>query len=344
MQIAVLGAGSLGTIIGALIADHGYDVELIDASIDHVRALNRDGARITGHLERTIPVRAVHVDEVESAYDLVLLLTKQTVTEAALGSVRHALAADGMVCTLQNGVPEEYVASIVGHHRTIGGAVGFGATWMAPGQVQLSSDWQAVQKYAFDIGELDGSDTPRIREVQRILESVGHCEVIPNIVGIKWTKLLMNATFSGVSAALGCTFGEVLDDAAAMAALAQVADETIKTARASGIQLVPMQGTDLSRLELHPGETVADKMPLYQQVWDVHRGSKASMLQDLEKQRRTEIDYINGVVCDRAAQVGVLTPYNDAVVRLVREAETAGVVPNFAENLARLRTATSDNR
>jgi 2-dehydropantoate 2-reductase len=337
MQIAVLGAGSLGTIIGALIADHGYDVDLLDASPDHVRALNEKGAVITGHLERTIRVRATLVSEVENTYDLVILLTKQTATEAALGAVMDHLAEGATVCTLQNGVPEEYVASIVGRERTVGGAVGFGATWEGPGQARLTSDWAAVQNYAFDIGELDGSDTTRIREVQRILSSVGHCEVMPDIVGIKWTKLLMNATFSGMSAALGCTFGDVLDDHDAIAALARIADETIKTAHASGIHLVPMQGTDLARLELRAGETVEDKLPLYHQVWDIHRDLKASMLQDLEKRRRTEIGYINGVVSERGAQVGVPTPYNDMVVQLVREAEAAGVVPTFTESLARLR-------
>lgn len=337
MHIAVLGAGSLGTIIGSLISDRGHDVDLLDASADHVRALNQHGARISGGVNRTVAVRALHIDDVTRTYDLVVLLTKQTVTEAALGAVLPFLADDAVVCTLQNGVPEERVAAIVGRERTVGGAVGFGATMEGPGHVRLTSDWNAVQRFAFEIGELDGKDSLRIRVVQRVLESVGHCQVIPDIVGLKWTKLLMNTTFSGMSAALGCTFGEVLDDAEAMAVLAQVADETIKTAHAGGIDLVPMQGRDLGALELEPGETVTDKMPIYWAVWDAHRDLKASMLQDLEKRRPTEIGYINGVICERAARLGVATPYNDMVVRLIREAESEAAVPSFSDNLARLR-------
>lgn len=122
-----------------------------------------------------------------------------------------------------------------------------------------------------------------------------------------------------------------------MAALARIAAECIQTARAHDIELVPMQGVDLSQLELLPGETVPDKLPLYHRVWDPHRELKASMLQDLEKGRRTEIGHINGVVSARADEAGVPSPYNDLVGRLVREAEAAADVPDFATSIARVR-------
>ena len=119
-----------------------------------------------------------------------------------------------------------------------------------------------------------------------------------------------------------------------MKVLSRIADETIKTANACGVQLAGMQGEDMQYLELKPGETVDDKMEFYHRVWDRHAKLKASMLQDLEKGRITEIQYINGYVCRKGREVHVPTPCNDFVVQLVTEAENSKQVPKFTTALA----------
>lgn len=341
MRIGVLGVGSLGTIIGALIAERGFDVDLIDTNHEHIQALNEHGAKITGFLEKTIPVKAVHPEQLEGQYDVIFLLTKQIYTESAIDSIKPHLNSESIVCTLQNGIPEENVANLVGTDRTIGGVVGFGATWRGPGCSELTTEWETVRRYAFDIGEINGEETERLAVVKDILESVGTCVVDSNIMGMKWTKLLMNATFSGMSAALGCTFGDVLDDSEAMKYLGFIADETISVARAHGVRLVPMQGDNLEALKLQPGETVEDKMHIYNKVWNPHRNLKASMLQDLEKGIRTEIHHINGVVCTKGREYGIPTLYNDLVVKLVSEAESNKEVPSFEKNLLKFRSVSS---
>lgn len=339
MNIAIAGAGSLGTIIGALLTEGGEKVDLIDINEEHVQALNQAGAKLTGFIQKTIPVNAITPFELEDhVYDLVFLLTKQVYNDETLKQLLPHLHENSIVCTLQNGVPEDYVASIVGSNRTVGGVVGFGATWKGPGESELTTEWETVKKYAFDIGEIDGKDTPRLSKIKAVLEHVGYCEVSSNILGIKWSKLLMNATFSGMSAALGCTFGEVLDNKTAMNCLAYIADETIKVARAHGIQLAKMQGKDMSLLEIKEGQKVCEKMDFYHEVWSPHRKLKASMLQDLEKYRKTEIDYINGFVSHKGKEVGVKTPYNDFVVQLIKEAENTRTLPDFNENLARFES------
>jgi 2-dehydropantoate 2-reductase len=329
MKIAVMGVGSLGTIIGGMIAKSGRDVVLIDADERNVAALNSKGASIQGAVNLTIPVKAIHPTQMEGPYDYVFLLTKQTFNKEAIAQLLPHLHANSVVCTLQNGIPEDSVASYVGKERTVGGTVGFGATWLEPGVSLLTSTLEALQKFGFDIGELDGRMTPRIQEVREILSSVGGCAVLPNLMSVRWSKLLMNATFSGMSAAMGCTFGEVLENPDAMKVLARIADETIKAAHACGFQLAEMQGEDMEYLELHPGETVDDKMEFYHRVWDRHAKLKASMLQDLEKGRKTEIQYINGYVCSKGRGAKVPTPCNDFVVKLVTEAENSKKVPEF---------------
>lgn len=338
MTIAVMGAGSLGIVVGALITKSGQDVVLIDVDEKNIDALNARGARITGSLDITIPVRAILPSQMEGIYDIVFLLTKQTYNETALTALLPHLGSESTVCALQNGIPEESVASRVGLARTIGGTVGFGATWREPGVSILTSTLEALQNFGFDIGEIDGRLTPRLDRIKAVLSAVGGCQIVDNLMPIRWSKLLMNATFSGVSAALGCTFGDVLEHPGAMRFLSHIADETIKVARANGFRLAPMQGEDMNFLELHAGETLDSKMPFYRRVWSRHAKLKASMLQDLEKERKTEINQINGYVCQKGRVAGVGTPCNDLVVELVSEAEATKKLPKFAANLERMNT------
>ena len=333
MRTAILGAGALGIIIGALMTKNGKQVDLIDSYQENVDALNADGARVTGNLELHWPVTALTPQEMRGAYDLILLLTKQTANETALPRLLPHLHPDSIVCTLQNGIPEDGVAAIIGRERTIGGAVGFGATWLRPGVSELTSTLEAVEKFAFEIGELDGVVRPRLETVKEILSAAGGTTILTNLMGIRWTKLLMNATFSGMSAALGCSFRDVLADEKAMTCIAHIADETIKVCHGKGYRMVEMQGADMEFLELGSKADIAGKMDFYRKVWGRHN-NKASMLQDLEKGNNTEIDHINGVVCRSGRECGIATPFNDKVVEIVKQAEARRTVTDFG-NLAR---------
>ena len=333
MRTAILGAGALGIIIGALMTKNGKQVDLIDSYQENVDALNADGARVTGNLELHWPVTALTPQEMRGAYDLILLLTKQTANETALPRLLPHLHPDSIVCTLQNGIPEDGVAAIIGRERTIGGAVGFGATWLRPGVSELTSTLEAVEKFAFEIGELDGVVRPRLETVKEILSAAGGTTILTNLMGIRWTKLLMNATFSGMSAALGCSFRDLLADEKAMTCIAYIADETIKVCHGKGYRMVEMQGADMEFLELGSKADIAGKMDFYRKVWGRHN-NKASMLQDLEKGNNTEIDHINGVVCRSGRECGIATPFNDKVVEIVKQAEARRTVTDFG-NLAR---------
>jgi 2-dehydropantoate 2-reductase len=329
MRTAILGAGALGIIIGARMTKNGQQVDLIDSFKENVDALNANGATVTGYLAMHQAVTALTPEQMTGTYDLVLLLTKQTANETALLKLLPHLHKDSIVCTLQNGVPEESVAAIVGKERTIGGAVGFGATWLKPGVSELTSTMEAVEKFAFEIGEIDGVARPRLAKVKEVLNAAGGTTILTNLMGIRYTKLLMNSTFSGMSAALNGTFSDVLANPKAMVCVAHIADEVIKVCRGLGYHMVEMQGVDFEFLELNSKADIPSKMDFYKKVWGRHN-NKASMLQDLEKGKKTEIDYINGVVCRGGRKCGIPTPFNDKVVELVKEAEARGGVNDFS--------------
>lgn len=331
MRTAIIGAGSIGTILGAMVTEKGGQIDMIDSYQKNVDVLNEKGAKITGFLETTVPVTALTPDQMEGVYDLVLLSTKQTSNDVVMKSVLPHIDENSLVLTLQNGIPEEEISGYVGKDRVAGGAVGFGATWIEPGVSRLTSTLEAVQKYGFDIGEIDGSITPRIQAAKELLDLCGGTTILTNLMGVRWNKVLMNATFSGMSAACGCTFGRVLDDEIAIQCIAHLADETIKVAHAKGVQLPIMQGVDFNKLELATKEDIPQKIPTYIDVWSQHRELKASMLQDLEKQRKTEISYINGHVSAKGKEVGIATPFNDMVVKIVLEEEKQKKVSCFEE-------------
>ena len=106
MRYAIYGAGSLGTVLGAFITKAGTEIDLVNRNPQHVAALNECGARVTGPIEMTVPVRAVTPDGMEGLYDAVLLLTKQQHNKEAAEIIKKHLAEDGVVATLQNGIPE----------------------------------------------------------------------------------------------------------------------------------------------------------------------------------------------------------------------------------------------
>ncbi|MDR6717030.1 ketopantoate reductase family protein [Paenibacillus sp. 2003] len=333
MRIAIVGAGSLGTIVGAYLADGGLDVELIDAYQEHVDALNETGAKVTGTTEFQSKVKAITPDQKSGQYDLVLLLTKQLYNDSILQELLPFLKEDSMVCSLQNGIPEEKVASIVGEKRVIAGSVEFGATFIEPGVSSLTTEYTQFKQYAFQIGELNGEITERIQHVKSVLDLVGGTHISDNLVGTKWSKLLINNAFSGLSAALNGEYGDIIDHEAGIVSAAHIADETIKVARANGVTLVKMNRFDIASLELNSKEDIPERVKTLRYVMEPSRLLKASMLQDLEKKRKTEIDYINGVVSSRAEGTGIATPYNDLVVKLVKSAEETHIVPDFDTNI-----------
>ena len=332
-RVAVVGCGAMGTVIGARLNANGVRADLVDAYQAHVDALNEKGATITGNLEMNVPVHALTPDGMEGIYDLVILLTKQTANPVVLGQLLPHLGPESLVLTLQNGIPEEYVAEVVGARRTAGGAIDWGATFVGPGVTMYTSTVECMEKYAFHIGETSGEITPRIRAAAEILGRCGCTEITQNLLGIRWAKVLMNATFSGMSSALGSLFGDVLDDEFTLSCIAHIADETIQVANACGVHLEPMHGVQYECFRLEPGQTPRDKFATYHEVWDCHRKLTASMLQDLRRGTPCEIEFINGHVCKKGREVGVPTPFNDKVAELIRREQATGVLNTMADKI-----------
>ena len=137
MRAAIYGAGSLGTILGAYITKNGGKVELINRNKAHVEALQKQGAKVTGTVEFSQPVTAYTPDKMSGTYDIIFLMTKQQQNGEVVNSIKEFLAPDGVIVTLQNGIPELQIGEIVGEERVLGCTVAWGATMTGPGVCEL---------------------------------------------------------------------------------------------------------------------------------------------------------------------------------------------------------------
>ncbi len=322
MRTAILGCGAMGTVLGAFLARNGCPVDMIDSYQEHVDALNRQGAHVTGTEEFTVPVRAAVPEEMEGVYDLVFLFTKQIANSVVLPALLPHLGPDSVVCTLQNGVPEPYVASYVGRERTIGGTVLWSATFAGPGVSELTQKLSNLDWY-FDIGEMDGRVTPRIQAVKALLDHMGPTQVSTALMAARWAKLINNACMSGMSAVCGCTFGQVLDSGKGRACLSYLAREVKQCCEAEGYTMPTLvNGFSPAPLSLNSQAEYDASQQLFYDMYQMALHAKASMLQDLEKNRRTEVPMINGYVSQVGRARGIPTPFNDTVVDVVTKIES----------------------
>jgi 2-dehydropantoate 2-reductase len=182
----------------------------------------------------------------------------------------------------------------------------------------------------YDIGELDGSITPRLERVKEVLDNAGEAIMTDNLVGVRWTKLLVNVAMSGMSTVLDVPYGGVLDNDKAVTAAICIMLETISTARALGIQMEPMQGADPAILFEIVRESLENAKGAVRFIWDPHRNIVGSMLQDLHKGLPCEVEALNGYLEWKAGEVGVPTPVNDQVTDVIRKIQSGQLKPEFA--------------
>ena len=326
-KIAIYGAGSLGTVLGAYISKAGVPVDLITRNKDHVDAMNESGAHIIGTVEMTVPVHALTPDQLSEKYELIILLTKQLDNKNILESLKPYMTDDCIVCTMQNGLPELSVSEVVGEDRTMGCSVAWGATLHGHGVSELTSEPDSM---TFGLGRMNGKKDEKLMEVKKLLGLMCPVEVEDNFMGVRWSKLLINSAFSGMSAVMGGTFGDAAERKDSRVCCQNIIKECIDVAKAAGIKIEPVQGKDIVKL-LDYNNPVKKKISnlLIPISIKKHRLLKASMLQDLEKGRKCEIDAINGVVCAYGKKFGVPTPYNDKVCEIVHGIEDGKYTYSF---------------
>ncbi len=330
MRCAIYGAGAMGTVLGAFIARAGRPIDLINRNERHIAALKEKGATICGTVQFTQPVHALLPSEMEGKYDVILLMTKQRQNAEIAAFLKPFLADDGALCTCQNGLPEPRLAEILGADRVLGCAIAWGATFRGEGVSELTSDPSAL---TFSLGAYGKGN--HLDDVRELLSCMGKVMVEENFIGARWSKLLINSAFSGLSTVTGETFGTVSRDRRMRRVAQRIIKECIDVAKAAGIRIEPVQGHRIDRLFDYSWPLKrAVSFALIPVAMKKHAGLISSMLQDLRAGKKCEIDFINGVVCEFGKKHGVATPFDGRVVELVHAIE-AGELPISPSNIRR---------
>ncbi|MBQ3489882.1 MAG: 2-dehydropantoate 2-reductase [Clostridia bacterium] len=329
-RYAIYGAGSLGTVLGAYITKNGEKIDLINRNRAHVEALKQNGAKITGTVNMTVPVTALTPDEMNGKYDVILLLTKQLLNGEVVSFLKNYLEEDGVIVTLQNGLPEPGIAEIIGNAHTMGCVVEWGAALVSPGVCELTS---APEALSFHMGKMEGITDEKFAEVKALLENMCPVHEENNLLGARWSKLLINATFSGLGTVVGGVFGDVSENKEARKVAIRCMKECIDVGHAAETEFAPVQGKNIVSLFYYKNKIKrAIATLLIPIAMKKHRAIEPSMLQDLKKNKPCEIDAINGVVCEWGRKTGVPTPINDKIVEIIKKCEKGELKPQ-AENI-----------
>jgi 2-dehydropantoate 2-reductase len=305
VRIAVIGAGAMGGIFGATLAEGGSDVSLIDVSEDVVDRIRASGIIVRrGGEERSIAVRATTDPQEVGEVDLVLFFVKCYHTESAAQMVRPLVGSRTLVATLQNGWGNgDVLARYFDRDRMIIGITYHSGTNAGPGIVLHTNTTDAPTL----LGPYEGHDTGNAERLAEAVTAGGlRAEATPTIRSEIWKKLVLNSATLPTSALTRLTAGALGADERMTEVVNWLARETVAVGVAQGLEV-----DESERIEaIHTTLIGAGD-------------GKASMLQDVERGRRTEIDVINGAVERAAETAGVDVPLNRAMLALVKAYEAA---------------------
>lgn len=318
-RIAMVGAGAIGGTTAAFIQASGQDIEIVCKHRHLADKIRSTGIHITGlNGERRVKMTAVAgIGDLSGPKDLVFLATKATDCVAAARDLLPFLDEASLVVSLQNGICEHALAKVLGEQRVMGCVVGWGASFNGPGELEVTSPGEFV------IGTMDGRPDDRLQEIRHLLATVYPTRISDNILGELYGKLIVNACINSLGVIGGVKLGRLLADRRVRRVFLDIMREAMAVAAAMAIEVAPGGGKLHYDAFLKGTGWAADlkRHLTIRMIGLKYRRIKSSSLQSIERGRRTEIDFLNGYICDRGRDCGVATPVNDAVRKMVLEIE-----------------------
>jgi len=321
MPITIYGAGAIGGITGARLAQAGHDVQLVDKAHDHVAAMNARGLTIDSREGSvTIPVRAITPSALGRGLDLVLLAVKSQDTPAALDVLAPRLAADGTIVSLQNGLNEEMIAAAVGERRTVGCLVNWAADWQAPGRILHGGAGALV------LGELDGRRSERVERLAKMLDVVSPTRISDNILGYTWAKHVYGALLVATALVDAHVWEVVERSPAIQQMLVRVVIESMDVAERAGIRLLAFDEYDPADYRAAVRGDAAARERAMGSIAAHYRAAtktKTGIWRDLAvRKRKTEVGALLGATVAKARSYGVAMPLTTRLIAMIEELET----------------------
>jgi 2-dehydropantoate 2-reductase len=337
-KLAFMGAGAVGSYIGGHFSRHGEDVTLIDPWPDHIETIKREGLHLEGTQgEYLVHPRALHLHEVQSLFkdpvDIAFVCVKSYDTVWATEMISQYLAPGGFIVSLQNSINEERIAGVVGWGRVLGCiASSISVNAYKPGHVTRTVQPGGPGYTVFRAGEVHGRITPRLEALVGMLSNIDSAKATPNLWGERWTKLVVNSMGNGVSAITGMGGKDMTLSPEVRRLAIQLGGEAVAVGQALGFNLESIRG---SEPEVMKAAAQGDRQAFERVEAAMLKGlarmteeGRPSTGQDIQKGRRTEIDFINGLVADKGDEAGIATPTHRALVEVVKQVERKEVEPD----------------
>ena len=346
-RIVVVGAGAIGGYTGGNLAHNGFDVTLVDPWPEHIETIRNNGLSLEGITpEETVVARpkTLHLTEVqklakEQPIDIAFVSMKSYDTEWATTMIRQYLSPTGYVVSLQNCINEERIAAIVGWGRTVGAiAAILSAELYAPGKIRRTGGKNPPGHEVYRVGEVHGRITARIEELGDMIRTIDTCKVTDNLWGERWSKLCVNGMHNGVSAASGLSGNAMRQDDRIRQVIIKLGGEAVRIGQAQGYKLEDIAGQDAEKLarasegDRSALDEVESLMLALRNSQQRSEAQRPSMGQDMQKGRRTEIDFINGVIVERGREIGRAAPTHEKLIAAVKKVEL-GEAPPSPEHL-----------
>jgi 2-dehydropantoate 2-reductase len=319
MKIVVIGAGAIGGVTAAYMAVSAIDVTLVCKHESLAETVRTSGLRITGpHGEHRIKMKAVaEISELRDTYDCCLIATKAYDLEAAAKAILPELTPDALVVSLQNGICFDVLARTVGTSRAVGAVITWSSTYMGEGHLELTGEG------GFIIGLPGGGTTPQLEALRDAMNNAFPTTISDDIFGEIYSKLIINSGITCGGAMTGQTLGQMLSGRKARLFFMEIVREDMTVAAAMGLKVPPFGGK-LDYDKFVKGKHLTAQLRRHLILIFVglrYRKLKSSSLTALQRGGKTEVDTLNGWIVQKGRELGVPTPVNENVVRIIKEIE-----------------------
>lgn len=289
MKIIVLGSGGIGSLVGGLLSKHA-DVVLVGKK-EHIDEINKNGLEISGCLNENIKVKAIEEIESIDDNDIIVLSTKATNNKETLGKIKHLIRKNNTIVCLQNGLGNESEIRKIVYCKVVRAIITAGTTFLEPGKVKCSN-----------LGNIFLEESDISKEFVDLVDKTGiKAEVLADLKEKVWMKLIANCVMNTLSAVLRVKNGELAKHPELVKAIIH---ETVLVANKEGLNY--------------------DENETYKNVMKIINDSaenQSSMLQDMIKGRKTEIDYLNGAIVQLGKKYGIECPVNEGLVMIIKGME-----------------------
>lgn len=303
MKLVIIGPGAMGCLFAAFLTKAKEEIWLLDKNKERASQINQRGIIIEGISGSwQAEVRATAEAREIGKADLLIISVKSYDTKEAIMQARSLMEDNTAILTLQNGIGNiEIIGEVVGSDKVIGGVTNQGATLIGTGQIRHAGRGETV------IGRIDGKIPVELRSIREMFNQAGlETRISRDIKGLLWSKLIINVGINALTAITRLNNGRLIDFEGTRKILRGAVTEAVRIAKRKRIKLI-----------------YDDPLAKVEAVCEATATNVSSMLQDVLRKKRTEIDFINGVIVRQAQELAIPAPVNSILVDLVKTIEAS---------------------